>query len=275
MMGLTKNFAKTIMFCGHGSTTINNAYASGLDCGACGGNHGGTNAHMLAQILNDPIVRENLNTRGLKIPPDTLFIADEHDTTTDAITIYNDFVKTEAQLIDIKNLKQALTQAQKTNAVFRNQTLNSTSTNAVNMALKRSCDWAEVRPEWRLAKNAAFIVGPRWLTKDLDLEGRCFLHSYDYAQDDSGTYLEIILTAPMVVAEWINMQYFFSTIDNVAYGSGSKITQNVVGKIGVMQGNASDLMYGLPLQSVNYKDDQRYHEPMRLLTLVYAPREKI
>ena len=77
----------------------------------------------------------------------------------------------------------------------------------------------------------------------------------------------------MVVAQWINNQYFFSTLDNVAYGGGSKVTKNVTGKIGVMQGNASDLMHGLPLQSVYAADDTPYHEPLRLLTVVYAPRQ--
>ena len=76
----------------------------------------------------------------------------------------------------------------------------------------------------------------------------------------------------MVVAEWINTQYLFSTLDNVSYGSGSKITHNVTGQLGIMQGNGSDLMHGLPLQSVNSSDEDSYHEPQRLLTVVYAPR---
>lgn len=136
----------------------------------------------------------------------------------------------------------------------------------------RACDWAQTRPEWGLAGNAAFIIAPRAFTQNLDLEGRCFLHSYDYTQDPTGTSLTTILTAPMVVAEWINMQYLFSTLNNAAYGSGSKVTQNITGKIGVMQGNASDLMTGLALQSVYRRDEQRFHQPLRMMTVVLAPK---
>jgi uncharacterized protein YbcC (UPF0753/DUF2309 family) len=146
---------------------------------------------------------------------------------------------------------------------------------AVRETKRRSSDWAEVRPEWGLARNAAFIVGPRELTKSVNLEGRCFLHSYDWKTDPAGKFLTTILTAPMVVAQWINSQYLFSTLDNVAYGAGSKVTQNVTGKLGVMQGNASDLMHGLPLQSVYAADGEPYHEPLRLLTVVYAPRSML
>ena len=143
------------------------------------------------------------------------------------------------------------------------------------MTQRRSHDWSEVRPEWGLARNAAFIIAPRRLTQAIDLQGRCFLHSYEWDQDEQGTSLETIMTAPMVVAEWINTQYLFSTLDNVAYGSGSKITHNVTAKLGVMQGNGSDLMHGLPLQSVMMTDEENYHEPQRLLTVIYAPKNKI
>lgn len=137
---------------------------------------------------------------------------------------------------------------------------------------RRSQDWSETRPEWGLARNAAFIVAPRSLTKNVNLDGRCFLHSYDWAQDAEGSLLETILTAPMVVAQWINTQYLFSTLDNVAYGSGSKITHNVIGKLGIMQGNGSDLMHGLPLQSVMSNDISAYHQPQRLITVILAPK---
>jgi uncharacterized protein len=142
-------------------------------------------------------------------------------------------------------------------------------------AERRAQDWAQVRPEWALARNAAFIVADRAFTRPLDLEGRCFLHSYDWRADADGSALEVILTAPLVVAEWINTQYYFSTVDNAVFGAGSKVVHNVVGGFGVMQGNASDLMTGLPAQSVQSADGVPYHDPLRLLAVVRAPLARV
>ncbi|HAT9646484.1 TPA: DUF2309 family protein [Legionella pneumophila subsp. pneumophila] len=274
LMGLTDNFAKLVIFCGHGSSTQNNPYASALDCGACGGNQGGKNAQLLASILNKIIVRRALAENGINIPQDTLFYGAQHDTTTDEVEIYHSNVSQFIHQDILAQLRTDLNMAKYNNNLERVNYLNSIDCAEKDIA-RRSTDWSETRPEWGLARNAAFIVAPRQLTKNINLEGRCFLHSYDWSQDKDGTLLETILTAPMVVAQWINTQYLFSTIDNVAYGSGSKITHNVAGKIGVMQGNASDLMHGLPLQSVMSHDEQSFHEPQRLLTVVYAPREII
>jgi len=256
MIGLTQNFASKIVFCGHGSSTQNNAYRSSLDCGACGGRHGSSNARILATMLNKSDVRKELSKKGIVIPESTLFIAAKHDTTTDEVTLYN--VKHSE---DLDRLRLDLAKAQKVNS-FKS-------------CKKRSEDWAEVRPEWGLARNAAFIIAPRNITKNLNLEGRCFLHSYDHIQDLDGKLLETILTAPMVVAQWINSQYLFSTLDNVSFGSGSKVTKNITGKIGIMQGNASDLMTGLPLQSVFSSDENRFHEPQRLMAVVYSPLSRL
>jgi uncharacterized protein YbcC (UPF0753/DUF2309 family) len=214
-----------------------------------------------------------LYTRGLLIPEDTCFLAAEHDTTTDEVTLFPDSMRNDKQRRNLLTLRADLQEAQKHNSQKRSQTLNNPRT--THEVFTRSNDWAQVRPEWGLARNAAFIVGPRSLTRELDLEGRCFLHSYDWTHDNEGKLLGTILTAPMVVAQWINSQYLFSTLDNRAYGAGSKVTQNITGKLGTMQGNASDLMHGLPLQSVNASDSSPYHEPQRLLTLVYAPRSRV
>ncbi|MGE3920519.1 MAG: putative inorganic carbon transporter subunit DabA [Gammaproteobacteria bacterium] len=274
LMGLTENFAKLVIFCGHGSSTQNNPYASALDCGACGGNQGGKNAQLLACILNKKIVRDELAKIGINIPSDTLFYGAQHNTTTDEVTIYalNHIERNHSNILE--QLKADLKLAKQNNNLQRAIDLTAL-VNSKGGIQRKSVDWSETRPEWGLARNAAFIVGPRQLTKEINLEGRCFLHSYDWRQDKGGYLLETILTAPMVVAQWINTQYLFSTIDNVSYGSGSKVTHNVTGKFGVMQGNASDLMHGLPLQSVMSHDEKPYHEPQRLLTIVYAPRASV
>jgi uncharacterized protein len=273
LMGLTSNFAKFVILCGHGSTTENNPYASALDCGACGGNHGAMNAQLLASILNKPEVRRGLEEHGMHIPYDTVFYGALHNTTTDVVDFYNSDDQNPIYPELFNQLKKDLAQARvKTN---QERALKLSSAQPTKDIIRRSLDWSETRPEWGLARNAAFIVAPRDLTKNISLDGRCFLHSYRWEQDDDGSLLETILTAPMVVAEWINTQYLFSTIDNLAFGSGSKVTHNVVGKIGVMQGNASDLMHGLPLQSVMANDREAYHEPQRLLTIVYAPRDLV
>lgn len=274
MIGLTKKFSPYIIICGHGASTENNAYQSALDCGACGGRNGAPNARILAAILNNVKIRTYLAEKNIHIAENSIFIAALHNTTTDEIEFYNTEKIKDSKLID--KLKLDLLSATKINNQSRAAKLSikNTKDSVKNIEL-RSSDWAQTRPEWGLAKNATFIVGPRNLTSHIDLEGRAFLHSYDWEEDKDGSLLTTILTAPMIVAQWINYQYLFSTLDNVAYGSGSKITHNVTGKIGIIQGNASDLMHGLPLQSVNKNDEEEYHEPLRLLTIVYAPRSRI
>lgn len=139
----------------------------------------------------------------------------------------------------------------------------------------RSHDWAEPTPEWGLAGNAAFIAGPRWLTDSLDLQGRVFLHSYDPAADSRLQVLHTIVNAPVVVAQWINSQYYFATVDPVRFGAGDKSTHNVVGDFGVMTGAAGDLRLGLPWQAVADREDRAgtagsVHEPLRLAVVLYA-----
>lgn len=271
LTGLSAQTARLVALVGHGGSAVNNPYAAALDCGACGGHAGGSNARILTTILNDPEVRVGLVAKGIAIPETTWFIAAEHNTTTDKVVIFDRFSVPESHRGDLKALVDSLTKAGDANRQRRAALLGRTANDLLTGALH----WGEVRPEWGLSGNAAFIVGPRALTREIDLEGRAFLHSYDWQADGDGTALTTILTAPMVVAQWINCQYLFSTIDNDRYGSGDKVTQNVVGGIGVLQGNGGDLRVGLPKQSLFTDDGTPFHVPQRLMTVVLAPFEQV
>ena len=274
VMGLTKGFAELVVFCGHGGHTVNNVFASGLDCGACGGNRGGPNARILAALLNAPAVRAALVERGIVIPETTRFLSAEHDTTTDRVSLDPDPVAASRQ--SFRRLQADLDRARRAAAAERASHLTDADpADPVRAVEKRAADWSEVRPEWALAGNAAFIVGDRALTRHLDLGGRTFLHSYDWQADADGRLLEVILTAPMVVAEWINTQYLFSTLDNDTWGAGSKTIHDPVAGLGVLKGNGPDLAVGLPLQSVMVADGQIRHEPLRLMAVVQAPRARV
>ncbi|GAB3310406.1 DUF2309 domain-containing protein [Haloplanus salinarum] len=267
-----ERFGRVVAFVGHASHTTNNPFDSSLDCGACAGNPGGPNARVLARICNDEAVRAALRERGVDVPDDTVFVAGEHDTTTDGIELYDGDVP-ESHAADLERLRADLETARAGAAAERVDEDDPDA--AVREAERRAADWAETRPEWGLAGNAGFVVGPRALTDGLDLDGRAFLHSYDWTTDPDGDALEAIVTGPMVVTQWINAQYYFATVDNPVYGSGSKVTHNPVGNVGVYQGNGGDLMTGLPLQSVMSAADEPYHQPVRLSTVIHAPVERV
>jgi len=269
-----ETFSRLVVFTGHASETANNPYDSSLDCGACAGNPGGPNARVLAKICNDDEVRAALRDRGFEIPEDTVFLAGEHNTTTDEVELYDSDVP-ETHATDLDQLRADLATARENAAAERAESMGADGSSGVSETERRATDWAETRPEWGLAGNAGFVVGPRELTSDVDLDGRAFLHSYDWSTDPDGEALEAILTGPMVVTQWINTQYYFSTVDNAVYGSGSKVTHNPVGNVGVYQGNGGDLMTGLPLQSLMAADDDPYHQPLRLSTVIHAPVDRV
>ena len=269
-----EEFARIVVFTGHASETTNNPFDSSLDCGACAGNPGGPSARVLATICNDPEVREALRERGIDVPSDTVFLAAEHNTTTDEITLFDAAVP-ESHHEDVERLRDDLHEARAAATAERTESMATDADDSVRETERRAADWAETRPEWGLAGNASFVIGPRALTEDTNLDGRAFLHSYDWATDEEGDALEAIMTGPLVVTQWINNQYYFATVDDAVYGSGSKITQNPVGNVGVFQGNGGDLMSGLPRQSLMVDDDRPYHQPLRLTAVIHAPTERV
>ena len=128
-------------------------------------------------------------------------------------------------------------------------------------------DFSQPRPELGHATNAAAIIGRRYLSQGAFLDRRVFLISYDPNQDSDGTVLEAILLAAGPVGAGISLEYYFSTVNNERYGCGSKVTHNVTGLLGVMQGGSDDLRTGLPRQMIEI------HEAMRLQVLVEATPE--
>ncbi|MDY7099030.1 MAG: DUF2309 domain-containing protein [Pseudomonadota bacterium] len=269
-MSLTGNFAKVVLLLGHGGSVTNNPHESAYHCGACGGHSGDVSARVLAGLLNDPEARAGLRERGIAVPEDTVFIAGLHDTTTDTVTVYDRDLAVAAPA-DLLLVREWLNEASWIARGERAPRLPGASRQSVQA---RAQNWAEVRPEWGLAGCGAFIAAPRAATAGKDLEGRAFLHSYDWRGDDGFATLELILTAPVVVASWISLQYYGSSVAPDLFGGGNKLIHNVVGGIGVIEGNSGRLRAGLPWQSV-HDGDNLMHEPLRLSVMIEAPQEAI
>lgn len=271
-MSLTGPFAPLVLIAGHGASVVNNPHASALHCGACGGFPGDVNARLLAGLLNDPEVRTALAGRDIAIPADTLFVGALHDTTTDAVTLYDADHPSPAHAADLAQTRAWLATA---GALTRSERALRLPRAATGGAIaRRARDWAEVRPEWALAGCRAFITAPRSHTSGRDLQGQAFLHDYDWRKDTDFSVLELILTAPVVVASWISLQYYGSTVAPETFGAGNKLLHNVTGGIGVVEGNGGLLRAGLPWQSV-HDGERLVHQPLRLSVLIEAPHEAI
>ena len=270
-MGLNKNLGRLVVIAGHGTVNTNNAFSSSLDCGACGGHAGDINARVLVRMLNDIKVREGLVSEGIIIPGDTYFLAAVHETVTDSIYFLEENSLPENVQQDFVKLKENITYASE---IARKERQGSRSIYLDSSAKRRSLNWAEVRPEWGLAGNACFIVAPRAWTKHINFSSRAFLHDYDASSDQDFATLELIMTAPMIVTNWINLQYYASTVAPSIYGAGNKTIHNVVNDCAVLEGNGGDLRFGLPIQSVH--DGEHFvHEPLRLSVFIAAPRSAL
>lgn len=269
LISMVEDFPEFVFLVGHGSESDNNPYESALDCGACGGNSGYHNVRAMAYILNNKKVRELME---IKIPESTIFLPCLHNTTTDDIEFFDEDIVPAEKLNLLEEIKRDFEKASIRTRQERVESLPYAESE--EDVLVRAIDWSEMRPEWGLSKNIGVFVGKRESAMNSVLKNRFFMHSYDYTLDKDNSILKRILNGPFLIAQWINAEHYFSTVNNEVFGSGSKVYHNVVGKFGVFNSNYSDLQIGLPYQTVYY-EDKAFHEPARIVVFVEAPLEKV
>lgn len=266
-IGMIESYAPIIYLVSHGASTANNPHHGAYDCGACSGRPGAVNARVYAHMANDNRVRKILKARNIHIPEKTQFIGAMHDTSSDVIGFYDENILNQQNILTHEENKQKFEMALDLNAKERSRRFASINTkndlSKIRSAIKaRSVSYFEPRPELGHGTNALCFVGRRSSIKGLFLDRRAFMNSYDYQIDPNGEILFNVIKPLPTVCGGINLEYYFSRVDNQKFGAGTKLSHNVMGLIGVANSSDGDLRPGLPHQMVEV------HDPVRLLMIV-------
>lgn len=266
---IDRRLPSLVVLVAHTSSSRNNPFRLAYGCGACCGRSGDANARLLARLANRADVQALLTREGFEFASPTVFVPALHDTCTDQLTSYeSDVTIGPALQTQWHQLLATIETSLEKNAAERARRFESFrpsfGRSARNHVRLRARDPGQVRPEYGHSRLAFAVFGRRDLTRDLDLDRRSFLISYDPSIDADGRTLRDVLEASLPVCANIHLDYHFSALDNDRFGAGSKAPLNIGALSSVMMGTKGDLRTGLPRQMVEV------HEPIRLCVLVEA-----